>query len=135
MNDPKFLRTGTIFKAFQDTGARIAIVTATDEISGRMQATRGKARIFRIFRFLQGVKPEGRTDLGEALKTFVAQHKRRGLAVLLTDLGSRNGTYVCPPDSPVPIRLEEGVQHFLEDGTTVHLGGPDASFTFEGQSS
>jgi hypothetical protein len=27
-----------------------------------------------------------RTDLGEALKTFVAQHKRRGLAVLLSDL-------------------------------------------------
>ena len=65
---------------------RIAIVTATDEISGRMQSTRGKARIFRIFRFLKGVKAEGHTDLGEAMKTFVAQHKRRGLAVLLTDL-------------------------------------------------
>jgi uncharacterized protein (DUF58 family) len=65
---------------------RIAIVTATDEISGRMQSTRGKARIFRIFRFLKGVKADGHTDLGEAMKTFVAQHKRRGLAVLLTDL-------------------------------------------------
>jgi len=65
---------------------RIAIVTATDEISGRMQSTRGKARIFRIFRFLRGVRAEGHTDLGEAMKTFVAQHKRRGLAVLLTDL-------------------------------------------------
>src|SRR5436190_17283873 len=65
---------------------RIAIVTATDEISGRMPSTRGKARIFRIFRFLRDVKAEGLTDLGEALKTFVAQHKRRGLAVLLTDL-------------------------------------------------
>jgi len=65
---------------------RIAIVTATDEISGRMQSTRGKARIFRIFRFLRGVRAEGVTDLGEAMKTFVAQHKRRGLAVLLTDL-------------------------------------------------
>ncbi len=65
---------------------RIAIVTATDEISGRMQSTRGKARIFRIFRFLKSVKAEGHTDLGEAMKTFVAQHKRRGLAVLLTDL-------------------------------------------------
>jgi uncharacterized protein (DUF58 family) len=65
---------------------RIAIVTATDEISGRMQSTRGKARIFRIFRFLSGVKAEGQTDLGEAMKTFVAQHKRKGLAVLLTDL-------------------------------------------------
>src|SRR5690349_13399349 len=65
---------------------RIAIVTATDEISGRMPTTRGKARIFRIFRFLRGVQAEGETDLGEAMKTFVAQHKRRGLAVLLSDL-------------------------------------------------
>jgi uncharacterized protein (DUF58 family) len=65
---------------------RIAIVAATDEISGRMPTTRGKARIFRIFRFLRGVRAEGQTDLGEAMKTFVAQHKRRGLAVLLSDL-------------------------------------------------
>ncbi|HEY4119235.1 MAG TPA: DUF58 domain-containing protein [Byssovorax sp.] len=65
---------------------RIAIVTATDEISGRMQSTRGKARIFRVFRFLSGVKADGHTDLGAAVRTFVAQHKRRGLAVLLTDL-------------------------------------------------
>src|SRR5262249_59531172 len=65
---------------------RIAIVTATDEISGRMPSTRGKARIFRIFRFLREVQAEGVTDLGEAMKTFVAQHKRRGLAVLISDL-------------------------------------------------
>ncbi|MCK6586736.1 MAG: DUF58 domain-containing protein [Polyangiaceae bacterium] len=65
---------------------RISIVTATDEISGRTQSTRGKARIFRIFRFLRGVRAEGVTDLGEAMKTFVAQHKRRGLAVVLSDL-------------------------------------------------
>jgi uncharacterized protein (DUF58 family) len=70
---------------------RIAIVTATDEIEGRMPTTRGKARIFRIFRFLRGVKAEGQTDLGEAMKTFVAQHKRRGLAVLLTDLYDPTG--------------------------------------------
>ncbi len=65
---------------------RIAIVSATDEISGRMQPTRGKARIFRIFRFLRDVKAAGPTDLGDAMKTFVAQHKRRGLAVLISDL-------------------------------------------------
>lgn len=65
---------------------RIAIVTASDEISGRMQSTRGKARIFRVFRFLREVKAGGQTDLGESMKSFVAQHKRRGLAVLLTDL-------------------------------------------------
>ncbi len=32
MNDPKFLRTDTIFKAFHDAGARIAIVTAKDKL-------------------------------------------------------------------------------------------------------
>jgi len=65
---------------------RTAIVTATDEISDRMPATRGKARIFRIFRFLRAVRADGLTDLGEAMKTFAAQHKRRGLAVVLSDL-------------------------------------------------
>lgn len=70
---------------------RIAIVTATDSISGRMPTTRGKARIFRIFRFLSGVKAEGETDLGEAMKTFVAQHKRKGLAVVLSDLYDPEG--------------------------------------------
>jgi len=70
---------------------RIAIVAATDEISGRMPTTRGKARIFRIFRFLTGIRAEGATDLGEAMKTFVAQHKRKGLAVLISDLYDPEG--------------------------------------------
>lgn len=70
---------------------RIAIVAARDEVCGRMPATRGKARIFRVFRFLSGVKAEGATDLGDAMKTFVAQHKRRGLAVVLSDLYDPSG--------------------------------------------
>lgn len=32
MNDPKFLRAPTIFKAFQDEGAKIAIITAKDKL-------------------------------------------------------------------------------------------------------
>ncbi|MDA1022619.1 MAG: phosphonoacetate hydrolase [Proteobacteria bacterium] len=32
MNDPKFLRVGTIFKAFQDEGAKIAVITAKDKL-------------------------------------------------------------------------------------------------------
>ncbi|RLB62527.1 MAG: DUF58 domain-containing protein [Deltaproteobacteria bacterium] len=65
---------------------RVAIVTANDEISGRMEPTRSKKRIFRVFQFLNRVDPDGTTDLGTAMRTFVAQHKRRGLAVLLSDL-------------------------------------------------
>jgi uncharacterized protein (DUF58 family) len=65
---------------------RVAIVAANDEISARMEPTRNKRRIFRVFQFLSRVKADGLTDLGSAMKTFVAQHKRRGLAVLLSDL-------------------------------------------------
>jgi uncharacterized protein (DUF58 family) len=70
---------------------RVTIVSATDELSGRMPETRGKARIFRIFRFLSGIRGEGHTDLEDSLKTFVAQHKRKGLAVLISDLYDAKG--------------------------------------------
>jgi phosphonoacetate hydrolase len=34
MNDPKFLRVGTIFKAMQEAGNRIAVITAKDKLRG-----------------------------------------------------------------------------------------------------
>jgi uncharacterized protein (DUF58 family) len=70
---------------------RVSIVTTTDQVSGRMPETRGKARIFKAFRFLRGVQADGTTDLGDAMKTFVAQNKRRGLAVLISDLYDPRG--------------------------------------------
>jgi uncharacterized protein (DUF58 family) len=65
---------------------RVTIVGVSDEVIARMSPTRGKARIFKAFEFLRGLQPTGTTDLRESLKTFVAQHKRRGLAVLISDL-------------------------------------------------
>lgn len=65
---------------------RVTIVGATDVVTSRMPTTRGKGRIFKVFEFLSELEPGGATDLHDALKTFVAQHKRRGLAVLISDL-------------------------------------------------
>lgn len=65
---------------------RVTLVSTNDRVLGRMPETRGKARIFKVFRFLREVSAEGQTDLGDALRTFVAQHKRRGLAILVSDL-------------------------------------------------
>jgi uncharacterized protein (DUF58 family) len=65
---------------------RVTIVSTADKITDRMQQTRGKARIFKVFRFLREIEPQGETKLDDALKTFVAQNKRRGLAVLISDL-------------------------------------------------
>lgn len=70
---------------------RVSIVSTTDKVLDRMPQTRGKARIFKVFRFLRELEPEGQTDLGDAMKTFVAQNKRRGLAVLVSDLYDPKG--------------------------------------------
>ena len=70
---------------------RVSIVTTTDRVIDRLPETRGKARIFKAFRFLREVESTGTTDLGDAMKTFVAQNKRRGLAVLVSDLYDPSG--------------------------------------------
>jgi uncharacterized protein (DUF58 family) len=70
---------------------RVSIVTTTDQVLSRLPETRGKARIFKAFRFLRDVEFTGTTDLGDAMKTFVAQNKRRGLAVLVSDLYDPHG--------------------------------------------
>ena len=54
-----------------------------------------------------------------------------GWNVLVTDLGSRNGTWVIPPSDPTPLRLDAQVPYLLEHGTAVHLGGPEASFSYD----
>jgi uncharacterized protein (DUF58 family) len=70
---------------------RITIVGVGDNIEARLPATRGKGQIFKIFRFLNNLKPTSSTDLELALRTFVAQHSRRGLAVLVSDLFDPHG--------------------------------------------
>ena len=56
---------------------RVTVVAVGDRVVRTMPTTRGKGRIFRVLRFLQGLEPGGATDLGEAMKSFVAQHPRR----------------------------------------------------------
>jgi uncharacterized protein (DUF58 family) len=70
---------------------RVTIVGLSDKVVSRMPSTRGKGRIFKVFDFLSGLEASGLTDLGDALTTFVAQHKRRGLAVLISDLYDPKG--------------------------------------------
>ena len=65
---------------------RVTLVGVSDEVVARMPTTRGKGRIFKVFAFLRELRADGTTDLESGLKTFVAQHKRRGLAILLSDL-------------------------------------------------
>lgn len=70
---------------------RVSIASTTDKVLNRMPATRGKARIFKVFRFLKELEADGHTNLEDALKTFVAQNKRRGIVVLASDLYDPHG--------------------------------------------
>jgi uncharacterized protein (DUF58 family) len=65
---------------------RVGVAGISDEIVSQMPEARGKARIFKVFQFMRALEASGTTNLGDALGTFVAQHKRRGLAVLVSDL-------------------------------------------------
>ena len=65
---------------------RVTIVGVSDGELVRMPPTRGKGRIFKVFNFLRELDASGTTELAETLRMFVAQHKRRGLAVLISDL-------------------------------------------------
>jgi uncharacterized protein (DUF58 family) len=52
---------------------------------------RGRAQIFKICRFLEGLSPGGTTDLLASLRVFVAQKRRPGVAILLSDLFDPGG--------------------------------------------
>lgn len=70
---------------------RVTVCAVADTVVERMPTTRGKGRIFRAFRFLEALETGGTTDLGEALQKFAAEHSRRGLAVLVSDLYDPTG--------------------------------------------
>lgn len=70
---------------------RVAVLPFSDAIQGRLPPARGKNRIFKVFDFLRPLAADGETDLKTALRTFAAQNKRRGVAVLISDLYDPRG--------------------------------------------
>ena len=57
-----------------------------DGVLDRLPAARGRNQIFKVLRFLERDYPDARTtDLRASLDTFVAQNKRRGMVVVISD--------------------------------------------------
>jgi len=65
---------------------RVSVLGFSDQMETRLAPTRGKNRIFKVFEFLRPLEAGGETDLKTALRTFAAQNKRRGVAILISDL-------------------------------------------------
>lgn len=70
---------------------RVSITTFSDEVVDRLAPTRGKNRIFKAFEFLRPLIADGRTGTRDAMRTFVAQNKRRGVAIVISDLYDPEG--------------------------------------------
>ncbi|MCX5744701.1 MAG: DUF58 domain-containing protein [Proteobacteria bacterium] len=70
---------------------RVSIIPFSDRLIDRLPPSRGKNRIFRVFEFLSKVELGGKTELADCMKDFVAQNKRRGLAVLISDFYDPKG--------------------------------------------
>lgn len=70
---------------------RVAFVGLQTQVVARLPPTRGRHRIFSVFDFLQGLQSDGETDLGSAVGQFIAQHRQRGVVILLSDLFDPHG--------------------------------------------
>lgn len=70
---------------------RVSVLSFSEQMSGRLAPTRGKNRIFKVFDFLRPLEANGETDLQTSLRTFAAQNKRRGVAILISDLYDPRG--------------------------------------------
>ena len=65
---------------------RVALIAWSAAVAKRMPPARGKGRIFKVFEFLKAVRAEGDTDLAGAARAFAAENKRRGVAIVVSDL-------------------------------------------------
>ncbi len=70
---------------------RVSIVPFGGPERDRLPPSRGKGNIFKVFKFLGGLVPEGKTGLTHALEAFVHSTKRRGLAVVISDFYDPEG--------------------------------------------
>ena len=70
---------------------RVSILAFRENLVRRLPPTRGRNRIFAVFEFLRSLNAEGQTRLADSLATFTAQHKRRGVAIVLSDLFDPDG--------------------------------------------
>lgn len=65
---------------------RVSVLTFGEGMGLRLAPTRGKNRIFKVFDFLRPIECDGETNMEAAMRKFVAQNKRRGVAILISDL-------------------------------------------------
>lgn len=70
---------------------RVGVVAWSTTVDRELPPSRGKGRIFKVFDFLRSVSPEGTTALADVARVFATRNKRRGVAVIISDLYDPQG--------------------------------------------
>jgi len=70
---------------------RVGLSALDTDVRRSLPPTRGKRRIFRVFSFSAPLRAQQPTDLAAAARAFVARQRRRGVAILLSDLYDPHG--------------------------------------------
>jgi len=70
---------------------RVTIEAASESSLDRLPPTRGKAQIWRLLDFIEGLQPQGGTDLQEGLKQFSLRNSTPGMKVVISDFLDKSG--------------------------------------------
>lgn len=108
---------------------RVSVAAMSDGRAKVLPAVRGKARIHRILEFLaaeshQSLGGAGTTDLDGAVRAFAMQTKKRGLAILVSDLYDPEG-FEAAIDRLRFARFEVVVVQLWDPGEARRLGRGD----------
>jgi uncharacterized protein (DUF58 family) len=71
---------------------RVNVISFADGIKNELPPQRGKGRIFKVFRFLSDLVPGGETNARASFKTYCTETRRRGLAVVISDMFDGTGS-------------------------------------------
>ena len=70
---------------------RVAIGCFSSRVRETLPAVRGKTQVWKVLRFLSNLHPEGTTSLQRSVRDFVIRHRRKGVAILISDFFDREG--------------------------------------------
>jgi uncharacterized protein (DUF58 family) len=63
----------------------VNVLPFTSRLGDGLWGAKGRGKVFRLFEFLQQVRPAGATEMAPAFREFIGRERRRGVVVVLSD--------------------------------------------------
>ena len=91
---------------------RVSLALYTGDQEAFLPDMRGKNQVFRMFKFLSGVKPQGGTDLNDSVQRFLLRNRRPGVCLIISDFLDPNG-FEAPLKALAAARMDVFAIHVL----------------------